>query len=220
MQGFSTCGFVRMNRVSGRGRHCLTRGLFGYGSSNLLSPMSSRSLSTRQPFRYEVFDWFRYEFVPRWRRIALVYKGAAVLVGSSLVYYTVHERGAIATTDSIVSTFEASNADWLNSHFSKDLLASVKRPLLEEDLGKLLHPDISNHYAVVIGASGTGKSTAIRLAVRSLSDPKGIVYFLTPEVLEYFSTELAEQVGYRGSTTSADPPYCGSRATCLVETPA
>jgi KaiC/GvpD/RAD55 family RecA-like ATPase len=50
----------------------------------------------------------------------------------------------------------------------------------------------------VIGATGTGKSTAVRLAVRSLPAPKGVVYFSTPEIVEDISTELAVQVGYRG----------------------
>jgi hypothetical protein len=183
--------------------------------------MSSRLLSTRQPLRYEIFDWIKMDLVPRWRNIALMYKGGAVLAGACFVYYMVQERGEIATTDSIISAFEAGNADWLNSQFHKDLRASVKRPLLEDGLVKLLRPDSSDHYAVVIGATGTGKSTAVRLAVRSLPGPKGVVYFSTPEILEDFSTELAVQVGYRGdavdlgaafydylhrSTRSTDPP--------------
>jgi hypothetical protein len=69
---------------------------------------------------------------------------------------------------------------------------------------KLLSPGTSKHYAVVIGGTGTGKSTAVRLAMRSLPYPKGIVYFLTPEVLEAFSTGLAAHVGCHGDREEFD----------------
>jgi hypothetical protein len=149
-----------------------SRGLFGSGSS-------------LPPLRHRFFDWFTGDVVPRWRRIGWFYKGAAFLVGSSMFYWLVNVRGPIATTDAMVSTFEAGGMpDW-HDHYSKDLLASVRRPQLEEDLHKLLHPDTSSKYAVVIGGTGTGKSTAVRLAMRSLPDPKGCVYFLTPETLDW-----------------------------------
>jgi hypothetical protein len=96
--------------------------------------MSSRLLSTRQPLRYEIFDWIKIDLVPCWRQIALMYKGGAVLAGAYLIYYMVQERGEIATTDSVLSAFEAGHVDWLNSQFHKDLKASVKRPLLEDGL--------------------------------------------------------------------------------------
>jgi ABC-type glutathione transport system ATPase component len=77
--------------------------------------------------------------------------------------------------------------DW-HSRYSKDLLASVKRPELERVLHELLHPETSDQYAVVVGGTGTGKSTAVRLAMRSLlADPKGVVYFLVPELLAAFA---------------------------------
>ena len=177
-----------------------SRRLLGSGSSVVSSPrlLNTSAGSPRPPLRHRAFDWLKDDLVPYWRRLAFLYKGATVVVGSAVVYHLVNERGQIATTNAMLSTFEAGGvSDWDRS-YSGDLLASVERPQLEEELHKLLHPDISKNYAVVIGGTGIGKSTAVRQAVRSLPSPKGVVYFMTPKEMETFSTDLAAQVGYRG----------------------
>merc|ERR1711916_98932 len=72
----------------------------------------------------------------------------------------------------------------------------VERPELLASLKALLQPERSDNYAVVIGETGTGKSTAVRDAIVALEDPKGVVYVSTPDVVSHFGTELAKAVGY------------------------
>lgn len=43
---------------------------------------------------------------------------------------------------------------------------------------------------------GTGKSTAVRRAIKSRSVPKGVVYFSAPELPSDFSVDLANALGY------------------------
>ena len=86
--------------------------------------------------------------------------------------------------------------------FSRTL--SIQRTELHEDLTQLLRPDKKAQYAVVVGAAGTGKSTAVRRAVRSLNEPKGAVYFLPPTLLTSFASELARVLGYYRPVRWAD----------------
>ena len=79
---------------------------------------------------------------------------------------------------------------------ANDALASVPRPVLIADLKALLRPEATSQYALVVGESGTGKSTAVRNAVRSLPSPKGAIYFSTPVLVASFSSNLARAVGY------------------------
>jgi len=81
-----------------------------------------------------------------------------------------------------------------------DALATVPRPVLVANLTALLRPERTAQYALVVGESGTGKSTAVRNTVRSLPSPKGTIYFSTPELVASFSSDLARAVGYA-------PPY-------------
>jgi hypothetical protein len=84
-----------------------------------------------------------------------------------------------------------------DSYFFKDRLPNrVERKQLHEDLTKLLRPDMRAQYAVIVGAAGTGKSTAVRKAIVKLNKPKGAVYFLPPTLLSGFSTALAHALGY------------------------
>jgi len=84
-------------------------------------------------------------------------------------------------------------------------VAKVARPELIAELQEILQPKTSAAYYVIVGESGTGKSTAVREAVTSLpyqpqnkKEPKvrGVVYFSAPELPQKFSVLLAETVGY------------------------
>ena len=79
---------------------------------------------------------------------------------------------------------------------SADARARVPRPALLAQLIELLRPATTATYALVVGESGTGKSTAVRAAVRALPSPKGVVYFSAPERVARFSDELANAVGF------------------------
>ncbi len=61
--------------------------------------------------------------------------------------------------------------------------------------------------SLVVGGSGTGKSTAVRNAMRSLTVPKGAIYFSAPELVSFFSRDLARAVGY---APPFDPPRASS----------
>ena len=92
--------------------------------------------------------------------------------------------------------FEAGGAHGWDAIFFKDTFNHIQRTELHKELTQLLRPDEKAQYAVVVGAAGTGKSTAVRSAVRSLVEPKGAVYFLPPTLLTSFSSELAGVLGY------------------------
>ena len=96
------------------------------------------------------------------------------------------------------SVFEAGGVSGWDSCFIKDqLLGHVDRPQVHQDITALLEPDAKAQYAVIVGAAGTGKSTAVRKALSKLSYPKGAVYFLPPSLLAGFSSALAKTLGFR-----------------------
>ena len=55
--------------------------------------------------------------------------------------------------------------------------------------------DVADRYALVVGKSGTGASTAVRNTVRSLPFPKSAIHFSAPELVASFSSDLARAVG-------------------------
>ena len=57
--------------------------------------------------------------------------------------------------------------------------ADVDRPALVADLAALLRPDVAREYAIVVGETGSGKSTAVRQAVSALPSPTRDVCTLT-----------------------------------------
>ena len=113
--------------------------------------------------------------------------------------------GESASRARMVRTFEAggvvggwpweSSTHW-DTHRETDADARVARPELIADLAALLRPKVTKHYALVVGEIGTGKSTAVRAAVRSLPHPKGAVYFTTPEIMSPFLSGLGDATGY------------------------
>jgi hypothetical protein len=73
----------------------------------------------------------------------------------------------------------------------------VDRPEVVAALKVLLRPEESDKYGVVIGEHGTGKSTAVRDTIMELEEPKGAVYFSSPNVLKDFGQDMAAAVGYK-----------------------
>ena len=114
--------------------------------------------------------------------------------------------GRDAVTAHMVATFEAGGVvpSWLgrgthwDTHRAVDSSsATVPRPALEADLAALLRPQASKQYVLVVGESGTGKSTAVRSALRSLPWPSGAVYYSCPALASSsFSAGLASACGY------------------------
>jgi hypothetical protein len=85
---------------------------------------------------------------------------------------------------------------------------TIVRPAVEADLDARLRPNVFKKYAVVVGASGTGKSTAMRKAVRRLAQSRpgqaGVAYFSAPESVTEFSQGLAEELGFFESIVFVD----------------
>jgi hypothetical protein len=113
--------------------------------------------------------------------------------------------GQDAVTAHMVATFEAGGVtpSWLgrgahwDTHRGVDASATVPRPALVADLAALLRPHASKQYVLVVGGSGTGKSTAVRSALRSLPWPAGAVYYSCPALASSsFSAGLASASGY------------------------
>jgi len=113
--------------------------------------------------------------------------------------------GEAAVLGRMVAAFEEGGAraapwapvrHWDDAFRAADADARVPRPALAAALAALLRPGATKQYALVVGESGTGKSTAVRDAVRALPWPKGALYFSAPVLLESFSSKLARAVGY------------------------
>ena len=118
----------------------------------------------------------------------------ATVCGTVFIACSYSEEG-VARRMSLV--FEAGGVRGWDSYFFKDRLPGcVERAHVEKDITALLRPDLKAQYAVIVGAAGTGKSTAVRKALSKLSKPKGAVYFLPPTLLFGFSSALANALGY------------------------
>jgi predicted ATP-dependent serine protease len=50
---------------------------------------------------------------------------------------------------------------------------------------------------VIVGENGTGKSTAVRQVLSSLSTPKGAIYINSPESPRRFSIQLSKLIGFQ-----------------------
>jgi hypothetical protein len=122
--------------------------------------------------------------------------GLVLLCLCGTVWFVYHNSEA-GVAESVRGVFEAGGVQGWSALFAADRLPLVPRPQLHEELTQLLRPDEYAQYAVVVGAAGTGKSTAVRRAVAALGQPKGVVYFLCSTLLTGFSSELAASLGYR-----------------------
>ena len=153
------------------------------------------------PLLNRVFEYVTKDMLPQERRMYMLRAGGGVVgvvgVGGVGLYYLYKypERMMLGGNENIVlRAFEEGRG--LNSFQGEDGLATVQRSELRKGLLELLHPASSEQYAVIVGGTGTGKSTAVRQALQSLDEPVGALYFMTPETIDTFSTDLATLLGY------------------------
>lgn len=177
------------NEIMSRFRGVLVRtaALGRVGHRMLTIPASTTPPPPSVP--QQVFD----AGVGYWKRYVYVRMGAYGLISVAVAYtlYTESEAGVVSRME---SKFTSSTVDkWA----VRDEKAIIARTDLQAQLKALLRPDADFHtYAVVVGASGTGKSTAVRKAIRDLEGNKGVVYFMAPSVVAEFSLELSATLGY------------------------
>lgn len=129
-------------------------------------------------------------------RALLLSTGAVcTAAGSTLCFAYYYSEAGV--TRHMCRVFEAGGARGWETHFRKDWLPGrVERAKVHADISKLLRPDAKAQYVVIVGAAGTGKSTAVRKAIVDLEEPKGAVYFLPPTLLIGFSSALANALGF------------------------
>ena len=113
--------------------------------------------------------------------------------GTLLFAYHYSDEGVTA---SMCRVLEAGGVHGWQAPFVADQLPLVARPQLREELTRMLRPGDYAQYAVIVGAAGTGKSTAVRTAIAALEKPKGVVYYLCSTLLIGFSSDLATSCGY------------------------
>lgn len=106
------------------------------------------------------------------------------------MWTTESEKGVVAH---MCAVFEAGGVLGWDARFSDDD-ATVARPAVVADIAAILHPGLKHEYAAIVGATSTGKSTAVRQALRALAaEPTakangvGVVYFTAPELVADFS---------------------------------
>jgi hypothetical protein len=152
------------------------------------------SLEAPPPLAHRVFEWY----VRATRlKLGLLAAGGTVAALAAWSAWSEHAVGR-----RMLAAFEAGGRPGWERGFD-DSDADVDRHELVAALSALLHPPVARDYTVIVGENGTGKSTAVRQAVRALGVPKGVVYFDAPELLPEFSSRLAESVGF--STDVLDP---------------
>jgi hypothetical protein len=139
--------------------------------------------------------------------------GGVALAAGGLLYLWSTEREDAVVAD-MFSVFEAGGVAGWDDGFFNDARASVERPDVEADLASILRPSVVDKYAVIVGPSGTGKSTAVRKVIRALIAEgvgagmgAGIVYFTTTELITDFSRNLRESVGFREPIDLFDSCY-------------
>jgi hypothetical protein len=112
------------------------------------------------------------------------------------VWVTESEEGVVKD---MCKVLEAGGVQGWDRLYTNDAQALIARPAVEAGLLDVLRPKAVEKYAVVVGASGTGKSTAVRRVVRRLAEKPfaGLAYFSAPELVTDFSRDLAQILGYR-----------------------
>ena len=84
-----------------------------------------------------------------------------------------------------------------NNNNSDEFIELLPRENIENLLKPLLYnKNNAKMYAAIVGEIGTGKSTAVRKAIRSIQGPKGVIYCLIQAENNYF-TELCTALGIR-----------------------
>ena len=134
-------------------------------------------------------------------RLGLYAAGALLVAGGVYrVWKLESEEGVVAH---MCAVFEAGGKPGWDAAFD-DAVEQVVRPAVAADITTILRPGPDFHkYGAIVGACGTGKSTAVRQAIRALaaeskntSKDVGVVYFTTPSAMCDFSAQLARVVGY------------------------
>ena len=121
--------------------------------------------------------------------------GAVCTTGGALFFAYSYSEAGVARH--MCRVFEAGGLPGWDLPFRGDRSPNmIPRTQLQADLAKMMQPGGTTRYAVVVGAAGTGKSTAVRKAVRDLEPPWGAVYFLPPTLVAGFSPALAEALGF------------------------
>ena len=147
------------------------------------------------------------------RSRARVLAGSAALAAGGLFYLWSTEREAAVVAD-MCGVFEAGGVAGWDAGFTNDARASVERPGVEADLASILCPSVVDKYAVIVGPSGTGKSTSVRKVIRALiakgagaDSGAGVVYCATTELITDFSRNLGESVRFREPIDLVDSFY-------------
>ena len=163
----------------------------------------SAALTPRQPLRYEVWDYVK-EHLRFWRMLSM----AGVLVGTGVVGYMLRNHSPAAVPDSVLQTFEAGGKPGWDTEFDKDAAAKTKRPDVEKKLEEFFYPtpegDLSASYVLIMGEHGTGKSTAVRRAVRNRKGVNGAIYVNVPIDLTKFGGVVSQAVGHTTDTVDAE----------------
>lgn len=83
--------------------------------------------------------------------------------------------------------------DWHDEFADVDSRATVARDDVLEQLQHVLRPTGPvSKYATIVGVPGTGKSVAIRKAIRSIGYPAGVEYTSAPIVASHYPQTLAD----------------------------
>lgn len=136
---------------------------------------------------------------------AFVAASFTALTGAAAGLVYVYSENGVASH--VCKVFAAGGVRGWSSDWTGDSGANhVPRAQLEVDVSELLTPSrpSETRYVVIVGAAGTGKSTAVRRAVCALPAPQGAIYFLAPASVSCFSTELAQAVGHYRTARWAD----------------
>lgn len=119
---------------------------------------------------------------------------AGALLGAGAAYAVWRSESESGIVRGMCRVMEAGGRPGWDACHWNDARAVVARPGVDSELAVLLLPAAVTKYAVVVGPSGTGKSTSVRKLVRS---SKGVLYFSTRELIADFALDLARTVGYR-----------------------
>jgi hypothetical protein len=141
------------------------------------------------------------EYLKKYLRFKSTWAALVLLGGTIAVYVVWYHEGEPGVLADMVKAFEDGGAQGWDTY--DDTAATIERPILINDLQSLLRPPSVEGYVVIVGEESTGKSTAVRMAIRSLSDnnekgvkSKGVVYVLVEDHRQ-FSRELAAVLRYR-----------------------
>jgi hypothetical protein len=134
------------------------------------------------------------------KRVGLILKGIALVgaIGAAVWFcgFAVDNFSSIAIPGQVIVTVLEDGSGY-QTYELVDSSTAIKRGCIHQTLSATLAPQESRHYVVVVGGSGTGKSTAVRQVLASLPHPVGALYFDCPPNVNLFSQQLAKQLQCR-----------------------